>query len=106
MLWITAIIILVVNECGSGEKWFVNVLKGFGAVCGLYVAGSYLTGQLLALSVFALAAVTAVELYEKDSARQAAKRRFEDVSAELNRQPLVFTQRIDIPEDKQQDTVA
>lgn len=106
MLWIFALMILVVNEYSSGEKWFGGVLKGFAALSILFTIGVFFTGQLLVLSIFALAGVTAVELYEKDCAKQAAKKRFDDVTAELNKQPLVFTQRIDEENAEEHSTVA
>lgn len=91
MIWIIAFMILVLNEYRSGEKWFSGVLKGLALLSLLLTAAVFFTGQLMAISVFALAAVIAGELYRNDLRRNSARKRLDEVNAVIGRKRLRFT---------------
>lgn len=90
MLWIIALMILVLNEYRSGEKWFSGVLKGLALLSVLLTAAVFFTGQIMTISVFTLAAVTAGELYRNDLRRNTARKRLDELNATINRKRLFF----------------
>ena len=73
MIWIIAVMILVVNEYATDKGWSRGVVRGLMALGLLAAAAVKLPGEMLLLSLCALSALTAGELWLCDERRRAPK---------------------------------
>lgn len=79
MVLIAAFMVLILNECSSGEGWYKGVIKGLCGFTALVCAATLSPERTLVLSIMGLCAVAAAELYRIDTRKTAAARTLRDL---------------------------
>ncbi len=77
MIWMAAVIVYTLNEIASGDNWYKGVIKALCGFAAAFCAATLAPAHTLFLSIVAISALIASELWRIDQKRSKAARNLE-----------------------------